>query len=94
MEEKALLQATEEVCRLMDEQGVSRSELARRLGISASEVTQRLDGTRNLTIRSLVGMLHALGHGLDLRAVSAVRDQDKQHDNPTQRQVLHGRNGD
>jgi transcriptional regulator with XRE-family HTH domain len=65
-EEDALLAATELVCSAMEEDGVNRQELAQRLGISASEVTQRLGGARNLTLRSLVDMLDALGRELVL----------------------------
>lgn len=67
-EEKAILRATEMITQAMEAANVGKSELARRLGVSASEITQRLDGTRNLTIRSFVGMLDALEYDLEFRA--------------------------
>jgi transcriptional regulator with XRE-family HTH domain len=75
-EEDALLAATELVCAAMEEDGVSRQELAQRLDISASEVTQRLGGARNLTLRSLVDMLDALGRELVLASRRKSNSED------------------
>jgi len=50
----------------MDEAGVTRAELARRLGITPGAVTQILSG-RNLTILTFVKVLAACG--LSLRFV-------------------------
>lgn len=59
-QERAILEVTETVCRLMAEQGVSRSELARRLGKSKSYVTQLLDGEANMTVRTISDVFVAL----------------------------------
>lgn len=67
-EELAVVQATDVVCRAMAACSTTRKTLAEAVGVSASEITQRLRGTRNLTLRSLVGMLHALDHELVIQA--------------------------
>lgn len=67
-EARVILEATETVCEAMDEQGVTKKELADRLDVSASEITQRLQGQRNLTLSSVVEMLHALDRDLVLRS--------------------------
>ena len=59
-QDRAILAVTETVCRLMEEQGVSRSELARRLGKSKSYVTQLLDGEANMTVRTISDVFVAL----------------------------------
>ena len=52
---------TNRLIELMDEQGVSRSELAKRMGVQPSRVTAMLSGTSNLTIDTLVRAGMALG---------------------------------
>ena len=65
-QETLILEATEEVCRVMgpdqDSSMVSRKDLAKRLGCSKSHVTQLLSGERNLTLRTVADLASALGH--------------------------------
>lgn len=65
-EETAVLEASEMVSDCLDERGIKRADLAARLGISRSEVTQRLNGKRNLSVKTLSGMLHEMGYRLCL----------------------------
>ncbi len=65
-EERAVLEATEMVCERIEERDISRTDLAARLGISRSEVTQRLSGKRNLSVKTLAAMLHEMGFQLCL----------------------------
>ena len=58
---------TEEVFRLMEEQGVSRGELARRLGTSPAYVTKILRGNANFTLASMVKLARALGSELGIK---------------------------
>jgi transcriptional regulator with XRE-family HTH domain len=46
---------------LMGEQGVSKAELARRVGKSRAYVTQTLAGDRNMTLNTLDQLANALG---------------------------------
>jgi transcriptional regulator with XRE-family HTH domain len=64
--ERFLLEATENLTLLMQHQGVTGRELARRLKVSPSRVSQMLDGTRNLTLSSIAEAFHALGRSLHL----------------------------
>jgi len=64
--EAAMVDSAELIARALERSGMSRVELARKLGISRSEVTARLRGERNITIRKLAETLHALGEQLDL----------------------------
>jgi transcriptional regulator with XRE-family HTH domain len=60
-EEELLLAATELMQEAIDDRGITRQELARRLDVRPSEITQRLAGARNLTLRTLASMMDALG---------------------------------
>jgi transcriptional regulator with XRE-family HTH domain len=60
-QERLILDVTEMICELMNEAGVSKTELAARLGTTKSHVTQLLAGNRNFTIRTLSDVLVALG---------------------------------
>jgi plasmid maintenance system antidote protein VapI len=52
---------TEDVCVLMEKQGVSRAELARRLGTSRAYVTKLLGGNANFTLETMTKVAMALG---------------------------------
>ena len=69
VQERLLLEASEAVCRALDDRGVSRSDLAKLLSVRASEVTQRLSGGRNLTLRTLAETLDVLGYDVHLSLV-------------------------
>jgi transcriptional regulator with XRE-family HTH domain len=66
-QETLIADATELVCELLQSAGVERQELARRLGKSKGHVTQLLSGERNMTLRTLSDLAHALGHRFELR---------------------------
>lgn len=63
-EETAVLEATELVAECLEHRHVNRAGLASRLGVSRSEITQRLSGKRNLSVRTLGAMFHELGYRL------------------------------
>ncbi len=56
-----LLEVNETVCELMEDQGVSRAELARRLKWPRSAVTKMLRGNHNISIGRLMKVALALG---------------------------------
>jgi transcriptional regulator with XRE-family HTH domain len=64
---------TEALARRMEEQGVSRAELARRIGTSQAYVTRVLRGNVNFTLATLVKLARAVGGEvrLDLRQPAA-----------------------
>lgn len=59
-QERAIVEVTERICELMEEQGITRAELAKRLGKSRGYITQILGGSTNLTLRSLSDIYLAL----------------------------------
>lgn len=65
-EERLILAASELIHGLMQMDGVSRAELARRIGKSKGHVSQVLDGKRNMTLRTLAQLTHVLGHDVRL----------------------------
>lgn len=60
-EERLMVQAVEAVYEALEGANVSRAELASRIGVKPSEISQRLSGKRNLTMRSFADMLHSVG---------------------------------
>ena len=56
-----IVEFTEDICVLMDKQGVSRAELARRLGTSRAYVTKLLGGNANFTLETMTKIAMALG---------------------------------
>ena len=76
--EGLITEAGEFIARLMQEQGVTKAELARRLGKSRAYITQMLSGSANLTVRTLAEVAYALGAEVKLEAVpveGVVRQQ-------------------
>lgn len=55
------LEATELICGVMKEKGVTRGELAVLLGVTRGRVSQILDGGANMTLGTLSDCLTALG---------------------------------
>lgn len=71
----AMLSVTAALIAELDEQGVSRAELARRIGRPKAFVTQVLSGSRNMTLRTVADIAAALGKevcGIQLRELGTV----------------------
>ena len=58
-EERLILWTTEAIWKAMDEQGLTRAEMAAKLGTSRANITQLLSGSRNMTLRSLASLAFA-----------------------------------
>ncbi len=56
-----LLEVNETICELMEDRGVNRAELARRLKWRRSAVTKMLQGNHNISIGRLMKVALALG---------------------------------
>jgi transcriptional regulator with XRE-family HTH domain len=63
-QERAIVEATELICEIMEEDGISKSQLAEQLGKSRSYVTQLLDGRTNMTIRTMSDVFCVLNRSL------------------------------
>lgn len=79
-QERLIIEVTERLVEALEARGVSRRELGQRLGVSPAEITQRLQGTRNLTLRTVADMMNALEYDLaiDLRDRLQDRGQSTQ----------------
>lgn len=71
-EEAAMVDASELIAAALLASGKTKTELARALGVSKSEISARLAGERNITVRTLAATLHALGDRLELRLESGA----------------------
>jgi transcriptional regulator with XRE-family HTH domain len=60
-----LFRVTEDILVAMEDLGISKSELARKLGISKSRISQLLKGSSNMTIGTLSDIAYELGLNLD-----------------------------
>lgn len=65
--EEVILDITEEVCRAMEEKEIDRAELADKLGVSRAFISKLLNGTPNLTIKTLMKIAVALDKELSIR---------------------------
>lgn len=74
-QERTILDVTERILQIMAESNVSRSELARRLGKSKGYVTQLLNGTTNMTLRTVTDVFTVLGHAINVRSEDQARCQ-------------------
>lgn len=70
--ERTLLEVTEAVCRVLDNnRGLTRAELARRMGTSRAKITRMLDGPDNLRLCQIADMLTVMDYELvcDVRPI-------------------------
>ena len=58
--ERLVFNTTEDILLAMQDSGVSYAELAKRLGKSKSHVSQILNGTRNMTLRTLADISYVI----------------------------------
>lgn len=65
-QEELILEVTETLCELLENEKISRKELADRLGKTKGFVSQLLNGGRNLTLRTVADILHVLGYKVSL----------------------------
>jgi transcriptional regulator with XRE-family HTH domain len=57
------------ICIAMEQQGVSQSELARRVGVSRQHISAFIADPGNPTLRTIVEMAHALGLRVEIELV-------------------------
>lgn len=76
---RAVHEFTEDLCRLMEQRGVTNAELARRLGSSPAHITKVLRGNTNFTIKSMVRLARALDGRMSLH-VGRKEDQTRWFD--------------
>lgn len=76
-EERLVVKVAERVSMAIERTGTVKKDLADRLNIKPAELSQRISGSRNLTLRSLAAMAHELGFEVEinLRPIAAPADQ-------------------
>lgn len=72
--ESVILDFTEELVARMEDLGLSRSDLARKLDASPAYVTKILRGNANFTLDSLVKIAHAVGCQLSTHLTPCDRE--------------------
>ena len=70
-----------ELCSIMEEQGVSRSELARRIGVSPAYITKALGGTMNFSIESMSKLAFAVGAKIGIKFERVAQFNNMQTNN-------------
>lgn len=68
-QEGLILEATCTLYECMESSGLSKSKVAKRLGKTKAFVTQVLDGSRNMTLRTLADFARVTGYTLRITAV-------------------------
>jgi len=68
--ERLVYNTTEDLLVFLEDAGISKKNLARRLGKSQSYVTQVLSGSRNMTLGSLSDICFALGFNVEIKIPS------------------------
>ena len=66
--EALAFEASELISQLMEEQNISKTDLAARVGTSKSHVTNLLSGSRNMTLHTLADLTFVLGHKVEIKA--------------------------
>jgi hypothetical protein len=62
LQEKLVLDVTERIYELMEEQGLSKAGFARRLGVTRAAITKALDGSTSMKLGTVAAYFLALGH--------------------------------
>ena len=64
--ERLILEASELILETMEQNGVTHSDLARKIRKTKGHVSQLLDGERNMTLRTLAEIAYVLGCRVEL----------------------------
>lgn len=75
-QETLIFEATEVISELIEAAGLTKKEVAERLGRSKGFVTQILSGERNMTLRTLSDFAFALEHRITVEAMPLHPAQD------------------
>lgn len=80
--EDAILKFTIQLHDLMEERGISKTELARRLGVSQPYVTRVLKGGDNLTVGTMVKIARAVGASLQISLQESEAESQQIEEKP------------
>ena len=74
-QEDLIEEAGELIARTMKERNITKSELARRIGVTKGYVTQLLAGSRNMTLRTFADLMYVMDEKVLLTSTS-LPDED------------------
>lgn len=63
----------EKICEIMNKKGISKTELAKKMKVSKSEVSRLLGEGRNLNLKTIAKIFFSLGEELDIKARSETK---------------------
>ena len=69
-QEDLIEEAGELIARTMKERNITKSELARRIGVTKGYVTQLLAGSRNMTLRTFADLMYVMDERVLLTSTS------------------------
>lgn len=75
-EEKLLVDVSILVAEIMEKQGVSRAQLAQRLGKSKAYVSQVLRGDANMTLRTVADLFSVLECNIEVNAAPKLEEKE------------------
>lgn len=78
--EELIVEVTEALSEVMEEEGVNKTELADRLGNTKGFVSQLLTGGRNLTLRTLASLADALGYRVQIVLSKNLENKESKQD--------------
>ena len=70
--EGAIIEFTEDLCKLMHIKGITKTQLAQRLGCKPAYITKLLSGQNNFTIETMVKTADAIGAEIRIHVQPAV----------------------
>ena len=76
-EEELILDVTEALSEMLEEEGVAQTILAQRLGKTKGFVSQILAGGRNLTLRTIADIADALGYRIRIVFSKEIKGKQK-----------------
>ena len=62
----------DKICEIMDKKGISNTQLAKLMGVSKSAISRLLSDNRNLTIKKLASIFHALDEKVEIMTASEL----------------------
>lgn len=62
-----------ELDRIIEVEGLKRSDVAQKAGLDKAALTRILDGTRNLELRTIAAVLSAVDHVMDVKTTATRR---------------------
>jgi antitoxin component HigA of HigAB toxin-antitoxin module len=77
-QELLITEVTEAIWEVMENAGITKSELASRMGATKGYVSQVLNGARNMTLRTLSDICFALGRQPQIRVEARPQQADWQ----------------